>query len=276
MPWLEVNGNASLALAASLVDVSGSVVEDAKHGNDTVGSSIGSSNVGLAGTNVVAGKTNSPGILGNDGTVLEGVVDSVDGVILHGQEEARRHLRSVGSGIEQGGCGVGEVTLGEAFVGLEDAVNIVSVDSDGDTHKHALWAFCNLSVHLEKVGLFQCLEAKVIVFEITGVVDGLVKNVLVLHDSLVVFLGNKRTGLIGDWVDVVVKFGGELGESFNGRFLEVGNGNSSSKNGIIGMLGGERCGSLGGKSIEKGEKGESDGQQYANRESILKTVKMAS
>ncbi len=251
VPWFEVNGNASLALAAALVDVSGSVIKDAKHGNDSIGSSVRSANVGLACTNVVAGKTDSTGVFGNDRAVLEGVVDSVDRVLLHGQEKARGHLRGASSGIEQCGCGVGEVFLGEAFVGLEDAVNVVSVDSNGHTHEHALRSFGNHSIHLEEVGLFQSLVSKVIVFKVTGVVDGFVENVLVLHDRVVVFLGNKGAGLAGDGVNVVVEFLGQLRKDFNGRFLEIGNGNSGGKDGIIRVLCGEGCGGLGSESIKE-------------------------
>ena len=250
VPWLEVDGNTSLALTTSLIDIAGSVVEDTKHRDDSVGSSVGSTNVGLASTNVVSGQTNSTGVLRDDGTVLEGIVNSIDGVLLHGQEKARRHLRSVGSGVEKGRSGVSEVSLGEAFVGVDDTVNVVSVDSNGNTHQHALGPFGDLSVHLEQIGLFQSLVTKVVVFEIPCVVDGFVKDVLVLHNGIIVFLGDEGTRLVGDWMDVVEEFRGKFRKGFDGRFLEVGNGDSSGKDRVIRVLGGEGCGGLGSKSFK--------------------------
>mmetsp|Transcript_12764 Transcript_12764/g.23829 ORF Transcript_12764/g.23829 Transcript_12764/m.23829 type:complete len:351 (-) Transcript_12764:99-1151(-) len=92
MPRFQVAGNASLAFAASLIDVPSRVVKDSQHGNDPVGGSVGASNVGLTGTNVVNGDSNASGVLGDDGTSLERFVDSFNGVCLHGQEEAGGHL----------------------------------------------------------------------------------------------------------------------------------------------------------------------------------------
>ena len=151
VPWFQINGDTSLALAATLVDVTSRVVKDTQHGNNAVGSSVGAGNVGLTGTNVVCGKTNATGVLGNDGTVLECIINSVNGVFLHGQEEARGHLRLGGSGVEEGRSGMSKIAFGQEIVGLNGAVNIVSVDSDRHTHQHALRSFRNVAIHFQQV-----------------------------------------------------------------------------------------------------------------------------
>ena len=61
VPWFEVNCDGTLALAAALVDVAGSIVEYTKHWYNSVGSSVGPLDVGPLGTYVVNGQANSTG-----------------------------------------------------------------------------------------------------------------------------------------------------------------------------------------------------------------------
>ena len=243
MPWFQVNGNASLALASSLVDVTSSVVEDAQHGNNTVGGSVGTANVGLTGTNVVYGKPNSSGILRNDRAILERVVNTIDRVLFHGQEEARGHLSKVGTRIEQGRGGVGVVALRQVVVCLNDRVHVVSMDTKRHTHQHALRPLRNLAVHFQKVGLFQRLESEVVVLKVAGMDDGSVQLVFVFHYRLVEFLGDKGSWLSRLWVNVVVECLGEFREATGCHFVQVGDNDSRRENGIIRMLRGKgSCG----------------------------------
>ena len=64
------------------------------------------------------GEADTSGVLGDDGAVLEGVVDTGDGILLHSEEEARGHLGVRGTGVEEGGGGVGEVAAGHEVVRL--------------------------------------------------------------------------------------------------------------------------------------------------------------
>ena len=251
VPWFEVNSNASLALAASLVHVAGRVVEDAEHGNDSVRRSVGSANVGLTGTNVVNVETDSSGILGDDCTILEGFVDSVNAVFLHGEEKARRHLRHGGSSVEESGCGVGEVTLGQEVVRLNGPGDVAAVDSKSHTHEHELRALGNLAVHFQEVRLFQCFESKVVVFKVASMNDGPVKLVFVLLHNFVDFVRNERSGETGLGVLVVVELFHENGELINGLLVKIRHRDPGGQNRVVRVLGGERSCGLGSESVEK-------------------------
>lgn len=89
--------------------------------------------------------------LTDHGTVLERVVDTVDGVILHTDEETRAHLRMRCAGVEQRGRCMCEVTQRHEVVGLDGPLDIGAVDADSNTHQHMLGTLPNASVELEKV-----------------------------------------------------------------------------------------------------------------------------
>mmetsp|Transcript_75449 Transcript_75449/g.211528 ORF Transcript_75449/g.211528 Transcript_75449/m.211528 type:complete len:224 (+) Transcript_75449:1709-2380(+) len=221
MPGFKVNGDTSLALAASLIDISRRVVEDTQHGHNSIGGTVGTANVRGRSPDVVNGDSNASGILGNDGTVLERVIDSINRVFLHGEQKARTHLWVLTSRIKEGGSGMGKVLAREHVVGFNGLFNVISVDSNGHAHQHHLWAFRDASVQLQEVGLFQSLESKVVVFKITGGDNGIVQAILVLHDGLVEFLGDQRGGFSGARVNVVVELLGEVRELVRGFLVQV-------------------------------------------------------
>ena len=63
VPWLDVHGKGTLALSTSLVHVACRVVEDAEHGDDAVGRSVGAFDVRPCGADVVNGEADAAGIL---------------------------------------------------------------------------------------------------------------------------------------------------------------------------------------------------------------------
>lgn len=151
VPGLKVDGEGTRALVATLVDISGSVVEDTEHGNDTVGSTVGTGNVRTGSTDAVNVETNTASHLGNHGAGLEGVVDTLNRVVLHVDQEARRQLGLRRTSVEESGRGMGEVFAGHEVVGIDDTLNVVTPDADSDTHDHVLGTLNNLAVKLEKV-----------------------------------------------------------------------------------------------------------------------------
>jgi hypothetical protein len=90
VPGLEVDGDGALALSAALVHVAGGVVEHAEHWHDAVGVAVGAADVRVRRADVVDRQADAAGVLGDHGALLERVVDTVDGVFLHGQQEAGR------------------------------------------------------------------------------------------------------------------------------------------------------------------------------------------
>ncbi len=88
-----------------------SVIEHPQHRDNAVGVAIGAPDVASDGTNVVDGKPDAPSGLGDAGALLQGVIDALDAVILHANEEAGGQLRSRRARVEQCGRGVCEPAL---------------------------------------------------------------------------------------------------------------------------------------------------------------------
>jgi hypothetical protein len=122
-------------------------------------------------------QTDTASRLRDHGTRLESIVNAFDGVLLHGDKEARRQLWVWSSCVEKGGGGMGEIAFrhqiiagGEVRPGLQssfrkyirfnDAVEIATMNADGDAHEHLLRTLCNTTVDPQKIGSFQGLEAE--------------------------------------------------------------------------------------------------------------------
>ena len=179
VPRLEVDGECAFPLAAALVDVPRGVVKDAKHGDDAVGGSVGAADVGRGGADVVDGQTDAAGGLGDARALLEGIVDALDGILLHGDEETRRQLGAGGTRVEERGGRVGHPALGEHVVGVDGLLHIL-VDADGDAHEQVLGALHDLAVDAEEVRSLQSLVAEVIVVKVAVVHDLGIETVGVL------------------------------------------------------------------------------------------------
>lgn len=104
VPWLDVNGKGTGTLVSSLVDITRSGVISTEHGDNPVRVTIGSSDVrpitcvryahksavhnSPSGTDIMNVEANTTSSLADHGTVLEGIVDSFYGVVLHADKEA--------------------------------------------------------------------------------------------------------------------------------------------------------------------------------------------
>ena len=139
------------SLVTALIDVSSGSIVSSKHGDDTVRVTVGTGNVRSLGSNVVNVQSNTARSLGNHGTSLQGIVDSLNRVVLHGDQEARGQLGVGSTGVEQGGRGVGEVSLGHEVVRLDDFLDVSAVDTDSDSHNHMLRSFGDPAVDSEQV-----------------------------------------------------------------------------------------------------------------------------
>ena len=73
-------------------------------------------------------KANSSSILRNDSALLEGVEDALNRVLLHGEEEARAHLRLRGTRVEEGRGRVSEPLVAHKIVCLESRLKVIQMD----------------------------------------------------------------------------------------------------------------------------------------------------
>ena len=72
---------------------------------------IGSGDVGASSSDGVDVETDSTGVLGDHGASLECIVDTFDRVLLHGDQEAGRHLGVGCTSCEEGRGSMGKVSL---------------------------------------------------------------------------------------------------------------------------------------------------------------------
>ncbi|KAH3661623.1 hypothetical protein OGAPHI_006472 [Ogataea philodendri] len=250
MPWLDIQGKGTRTLVTTLVNVSGGVVKHSHHRNHTVRSTVGTGDVRTSGSDIMDVQTNTTSCLGDQSTSLKRVINSVDRVLLHCDQETRGHLRVGGTRVEKGWRRVSEELLGHQVVGLDDLWNVVAVNTNGNTHNHVLRSFSNFSVNLEQVRPFQSLETKIVVREVSVVHDCRVELFCVLLNNLVSLLGNHWRVLTVLWVHVSVQLLHDLGELLGGLLVQVGDGDSGSQGRIIRVDGGHVSGSLCSEVVE--------------------------
>ena len=184
MPRFHVNGKASLALATPLVDIAGRIVENAQHGDDPVGCAIRSPDVRTCCTYIVNAESDPACRLADLGTLLQRVIDPVDAVVAHGQQEATGHLWLGGSRIEKRGRCVREILFGHQIIGLQCRLNVFFVDAQRYAHQHLLRTLNDLAVGAQQVGAFEGLESKVVVAEVPVIDDAAVDQRRVGFDDL--------------------------------------------------------------------------------------------
>lgn len=119
MPGLKVDGEGALSLATALVNVAGCIIVDLEHGDETITVAVGSTNIAVTGTDAVDSETNAASKFADYRTLLQGVVDSVDGVLSHGEEEAGAHLWHRRTRIKQSGSGMREPLLAHQIVSFK-------------------------------------------------------------------------------------------------------------------------------------------------------------
>ena len=149
VPWLKVDGKCTFTLAASLIDISRGVVEHFEHGHQAVRVPIGSSDIRLRSPDTVHSEADSSCVFGNDSGLLQGVIDALDGIFTHGQEETRGHLRLLGPRVEKRWCGMREPLLAHQIVGLEGGIKITEVNPYRASHEQVLGSLSYLAIDAE-------------------------------------------------------------------------------------------------------------------------------
>jgi hypothetical protein len=147
-------------------------------------------------------ETNTTSRFRNACALLKGIVNTFNRVILHGDKEARRELRTGGSGVEKSRRSMSKPTLRKQVVGLNSRFDIVFVDTNSDTHKHVLRTFYYTAVNAEEVRALESFETKVVVIKITIIDDFRVETFLVVHDNLEDVFSDQGSGILGLGVDV--------------------------------------------------------------------------
>mmetsp|Transcript_70625 Transcript_70625/g.154009 ORF Transcript_70625/g.154009 Transcript_70625/m.154009 type:complete len:221 (+) Transcript_70625:1569-2231(+) len=183
MPRLEIGSARALALAPTLHHEAHSFVEVSEHGDQSIAVTVRAANVASLGSHIRHRQAQASSRLGDQGTTLEGVVDAVNTVLFHGQQEAGRHLGSRGACVEQGRGGMRKGSAGEKIIGLQRSLQIVEVDAARHSHQHVLRSLQNFVVYPEQIRLFEGFEAEVVIVIVALVVDGGIQFLAVgLHE----------------------------------------------------------------------------------------------
>ena len=136
-------------------------------------------NVAPSCSDVVHGQSDAPGRLRDVGAGLEGVVDPLDAVLLHADEEAGGQLGTHRPCVEEGRGGVCEPPIGHQVVRLQDkhscgsltpmslcphecsgrthththththlnsSLYVLAMNSYSHSHQHVLWALSNYNM----------------------------------------------------------------------------------------------------------------------------------
>lgn len=124
-------------------------------------------------------ETDTTGSLADHCTLLERVVDTLNAVVLHANEEAGAELRVRRAGVEERRGSMSEITFAremylalvirlwpckedgpQEVVGLDYALDVSSVNTDGNTHEHVLRPFSDAAIDAEQVRPLERLEAE--------------------------------------------------------------------------------------------------------------------
>ncbi len=135
VPGLQIDRKTSFAFATSLVNVPRGHIKIPEHGDNAIGRSTGPFDVRTFGAHAVNAQPDASCRLRNLSSLFQGVIDAVNAVVLHRQQEARRELGLGCAGVEQGGGGVGKPFLREQIIGFDNRRNIFSMDPYGHTHQ---------------------------------------------------------------------------------------------------------------------------------------------
>lgn len=102
-------------------------------------------------TNVVNAKTNTACGLADHGTRLQCIVDTLDGVVFHTNEEAGCQLRVRRTSIEKRRRAVCEVALRHKGVALKSSVDIIGMNTASNAHKQVLRTLSRTTVDFQQV-----------------------------------------------------------------------------------------------------------------------------
>mmetsp|Transcript_85769 Transcript_85769/g.191778 ORF Transcript_85769/g.191778 Transcript_85769/m.191778 type:complete len:753 (-) Transcript_85769:7-2265(-) len=225
VPGLQVHGEGALALAAALVHVARGLVEVPEHGHQAVAVAVGAADVGALRANVGDGHADAARRLRDEGALLEGVVDALDAVALHGEQEARGHLGRRGAGVEERGRRVREEAARHEVVRLDRRGDVAAVDAASDPHEHVLGPLDDCAVDAQEVRLLERLKTEVVEAEVAAVLHGRVQLGGVHVDELpdLVRDQRRRAALL---VVVAVQRAAGLPERAGGVLVEVRHGDA--------------------------------------------------
>ena len=180
-------------------------------------------------------KTNSTSALRDFGSLLEGIINAVDAVVCHLQQEAARHLGLWRACVKQGRSGVRVESARHAVVGLDCGLNVFFVNAQRHAKEHLLRAFRDAAVHAKKVGALKGLEAKIIVAKVSVINHQGVEQFGVFFNDFHYVVGDERSSLTRLGVYKLVHGPHRLREGLVGVLVQVTYRNPRCELGEVGV-----------------------------------------
>lgn len=161
-------------------------------------------------------------------------------------------MRSGCTGVEESWSGMSVKFGGHIVVGLDDLVDIVTVDTNGDSHPHMLRSFNNgVVAGFHKVCAFKSFETEIVDEVVSFVVNGVVDLRFIFVEDFGGFVGEERTVVV---VEVFVK-----GEFINditiivvGVLLMIAYSDSTCEFAVLEVNGNHRYGDLRSEFVKFG------------------------
>jgi hypothetical protein len=113
----------------------------------------------------------APRRLRDASTLLQRVIDAVDAICLHCNQETAAELRVGCSSVEEGWRCVCEPALAHQLVSVACSLDILLVDPNSNPHEHVLWPLHDGIVEPEQIGALQGLEAEVVIIKVPVIND---------------------------------------------------------------------------------------------------------
>ena len=100
MPWLDVYGEGTLTLSTALIHITCRVIIHTQHWHKAIAVAISSTDIRRGRSNFADSKSDPSSTLADESTLLQGIIDPFDGVLLHGEKETAGHLVVRGTRVE--------------------------------------------------------------------------------------------------------------------------------------------------------------------------------
>ena len=96
-----------------------------------------------------------------------------------------------------------KVLLTGQLVRLQCCVQVVEMDTQGNSHQHLPRALHNPSIHAQQIGTLQRLKSKVVVIKIPAIHNCIIESLRILHHHFIKLLRNQGRFLLGLGVHIV-------------------------------------------------------------------------
>ena len=139
---------------------------------------------------------------------------------------------------------MGKPTLAHQIICFLDFLHVIMMNTNGYSKQHVLRTLCYFSIEFQKVRALKSFKSEVIIIVISIIVDDRIKIILVLHNNLINFFGNKRCVFSRLGINKVSQICDDFTEYIFCASMQIINANSCCKTAVIGVVSSQCCSGL--------------------------------